>query len=135
MFSGVKTEIGRIRGAEPGQRFLQRQQRHVASGVLRRSFAVTAGVFCLALGVVMIPFPGPGWITVALGIALLSGESRRIAGALDRLEIWGRRQIDTHWKPLRYKWIAWVFVILAALLAGALTLWVTNWLRGHFGWF
>jgi uncharacterized protein (TIGR02611 family) len=57
--------------------------------VLVRLARMTLGFVVLALGVVMIPLPGPGWLAVAGGLAILSKD---VAWA-DRLLRYVRRRI------------------------------------------
>ncbi|HEY2905975.1 MAG TPA: PGPGW domain-containing protein [Vicinamibacterales bacterium] len=45
-----------------------------------------AGFFLLAAGVVMLVLPGPGWITIFAGLALLASEFEWAERLLDRLK-------------------------------------------------
>ena len=51
---------------------------------------VVAGFLLVALGIVLVPLPGPGWVIVALGLGLLALEfdraERLLVPLLDRLE-------------------------------------------------
>jgi len=73
----------------PGRRFTRRHerlngaQRHAAARVLR----ALLGVLLVLVGVVFMALPGPGIVPALAGLSLLAGESRRIAQALDRLEL------------------------------------------------
>ena len=49
------------------------------------------GVALVALGVVALPAPGPGWLIIGLGGALLARQSPAVARFLDGAEIRGRR--------------------------------------------
>lgn len=76
----------------PGHRFARRYERLRGSG---RSPALRAlrAVFGLALilvGAVFMVLPGPGIVPVVAGLALLAGDSPRVARALDRAELWLR---------------------------------------------
>jgi hypothetical protein len=75
--------------AEPGERFARRHQRlgERARGPARRLLRIVAGVALVALGLVFMVLPGPGIVAALAGLALLAGESRRIAGWLDRAEL------------------------------------------------
>jgi hypothetical protein len=44
---------------------------------------IVGGFLLLAAGIVMIALPGPGWLTIAAGLAILAGEF-----------IWARRLLD-----------------------------------------
>jgi len=41
------------------------------------------GFTVLAIGVAMLALPGPGWLTIAVGLAILAGEY-----------VWARRLLD-----------------------------------------
>jgi len=73
----------------PGQRFGHRYKRHNARGrgKLGRVLLIGAGIVLIALGLVFGPLPGPGFVPALAGLALLAGESRRIATVLDRAEV------------------------------------------------
>jgi uncharacterized protein (TIGR02611 family) len=81
----------------PGQRFAQRyaRQRRRHAGPLRRAARMATGVVLVIVGVIFLPLPGPGFVPILLGGAMLAGESLRIARALDRAELrvrhWLRR--------------------------------------------
>jgi uncharacterized protein (TIGR02611 family) len=60
--------------------------------VYRLGVGVLGGVLT-AIGVVLVPLPGPGWLVVFLGLAVLGTEFRwaaRVAG-------WLKRQLDRFW--------------------------------------
>ena len=90
----------RLRSDPPGARFTQRYERlHRAErSVAGRVARLGAGVVLVLLGVVFMPLPGPGFVPLALGGALLAGESLRIARWLDRTELRlrGRRPAPRH---------------------------------------
>ena len=39
-----------------------------------RLIVAVAGVAVIAAGIVMLPFPGPGWLTIFLGLGILASE-------------------------------------------------------------
>lgn len=49
----------------------------------KRLIKIVVGFTVLLLGVIMLATPGPGWVTIALGLALLAGEF-----------VWARRLLD-----------------------------------------
>jgi uncharacterized protein (TIGR02611 family) len=63
--------------------------RRLPGGWLLWRVAVTiVGVVVLVAGAIMIPFPGPGWLVVFLGLGILSTEyewARRLTTAARRL--------------------------------------------------
>ncbi len=84
------------------------------------------GTAVLAAGIIAIPYPGPGWLILFAGLAILGTEF-----------LWAQRVL--HWTRVRYDaWTAWVrrqsrVVRLAVFaLTGAVVL-VTLWLVNAFG--
>jgi uncharacterized protein (TIGR02611 family) len=55
---------------------------HSMNPVLRIA-KIVGGFLLLAAGIAMIALPGPGWLTVAAGLAILAGEF-----------VWARRLLD-----------------------------------------
>lgn len=99
-----------LMNAAPGRRFIERWERHREAGVANRAVAISTGGIIILAGVIMLAVPGPGLVAVALGIGFLAGESRRLSRRLDRIELWGRRQVDRYWEPRSHKW-AWGLLI------------------------
>jgi uncharacterized protein (TIGR02611 family) len=90
------------------------------------------GGLVLAVGIVLIPYPGPGWLIVFAGLAILATEFRWAR----RLLAFLRRRYHTWLAWLRRQ--HWIIRVLAALFTVALVL-VTLWLLDAFslvgGWF
>ena len=90
------------------------------------------GGLVLAVGVVLIPYPGPGWLVVFAGLAILATEfrwARRVLVFLrHRYQAWSR------WLGRRH----WIVRLLALLFTFAVVL-ATLWVLGVFaligGWF
>lgn len=93
MFMRLKRSWSSLKRGRPGSRFVEQYERqHKAQqGKAGRALRIMAGVITLLLGLFFLPAPGPGFIVVALGAALLAGESRFVAGALDATEVRGRK--------------------------------------------
>ena len=92
----------------------------------RRIVIAIVGGVVLVVGVVMIPFPGPGWLVVFMGLAILSQEFAWARRALH----YGRRQYD--------KWADWLkrqnrFVQSLTVIATAIVVVLTLWLLGAYG--
>jgi uncharacterized protein (TIGR02611 family) len=47
---------------------------------------IGAGFGLLFIGIVMLALPGPGWLTIAAGLAILAGEFRWARRLLDQLK-------------------------------------------------
>ena len=57
----------------------------------KRFFKIVGGFTLLFLGVLMIFTPGPGWLTIALGLAILGAEYVWARRLLDHLKAQGTR--------------------------------------------
>ncbi|WP_280266038.1 TIGR02611 family protein [Nocardia wallacei] len=84
------------------------------------------GVGVLVVGILAIPYPGPGWLIVFAGLGILATEF-----------VWAHRTL--HWTRGRYRrvmdwYVAQGLVVkaLGALLTAAVVV-VTLWLLGTFG--
>ena len=103
------------------------RERRKAEFVYRIAVAVV-GLAVLAVGIVAIPYPGPGWALVFLGLGILATEFR-----------WA--QLVLHWVKERYDrvmdWFKrqglWVRVLGAASTAAVVV--ATLWLLGAVGFF
>jgi uncharacterized protein (TIGR02611 family) len=92
-----------------------------------RIVVALVGLAVLAIGIIAIPYPGPGWALVFLGLGILATEFR-----------WA--QLALHWVKVRYHkvmdWFKrqgpWVKA-LGAALTGAIVV-ATLWLLGAVGW-
>lgn len=84
------------------------------------------GAVVLAAGVIMIPYPGPGWLGVFAGLAIPGTEFA-----------WAKHLLDHAWA--RYdRWNAWQhlqhgLVRLAVLAATAAVVLLTLWILGALG--
>ncbi len=102
------------------------RERRKAEFVYRIVVAVV-GLAVLGVGILAIPYPGPGWAIVFLGLGILATEFR-----------WA--QLVLHWVKERYDkvmdWFKrqglWVQVLGAALTAAVVV--ATLWLLGAIGW-
>jgi tellurite resistance protein TerC len=53
---------------------------------VKRLVKIVFGFTLLAIGVALLVLPGPGWLIIALGLALLAGEYVWARKLLDRLK-------------------------------------------------
>lgn len=58
---------------------------------VRRIFRIVAGFTLLAVGIIMIVTPGPGWLTILVGLGLLAAEFVWARRLMDRLKRHGNR--------------------------------------------
>jgi uncharacterized protein (TIGR02611 family) len=85
------------------------------------------GLAVLAVGILTIPYPGPGWAIVFVGLAILATEFECARHAL----AWTRRRYDRvmDWFKAQGFWVqALGFVLTAAVVAATL------WLVGALSW-
>jgi len=64
---------------------------------VRRVFRVIARFTLLLVGVVMLITPGPGWLTIFLGLGLLAAEFVWARRLMDRIKREGGRVRDAVW--------------------------------------
>ncbi len=97
---------------------LRRQSKKILIGVL--------GGLVVLLGLVMIPYPGPGWLVVFAGLAILATEftfaARLLHVARGKYDLW------VEWLKKQH-----VSVRVLVLLATGLVVVVTIWLLNAFG--
>ena len=84
----------RVFAAEaPGERFERHyeRKRRDERTLLGRVTWIGAGIFFVLAGIVMLFTPGPGLLAIGFGVTCFAQESRRVARACDRAEMWPRR--------------------------------------------
>lgn len=89
----------------------------------KRVVMAMVGWVVLLLGLVMVPYPGPGWLVVFAGLAILA-----------RQYVWARKTLDfaegryrtwrmwLHRQPMYIKVIFWLLTCLTAVI----TIWLLN---------
>lgn len=121
MLGRLKTNLDEFKESEPGRRFQDRYHRrrenekgHIALRVFNIIFGSVLTVGSLALA----PLPGPGLLTVFLGLAIVAGELLYAARFLDWAEVKLRRFgrfVRGVWQ--RSVWGKALVVVVAAVLA------------------
>jgi hypothetical protein len=88
MAEGLKEGWRRFKAGTPGERFREhyRRRQESSAGGARRYLIMAGGIILLLLGLFLLPAPGPGMLVVALGGALIAGESYAVASLLDWME-------------------------------------------------
>lgn len=83
---------------------------------------VVGGIVLLA-GVIMIPYPGPGWLVVFAGLAILSTEFAFAERILARV----RQKYDEwrDWLKVQPRWVQWLVLAFTGLVV-VVTLWLLN---------
>lgn len=92
----------------------------------RRTLIAVVGGLVVLLGLVMVPYPGPGWLVVFGGLAILSTEFTWARNLLNRAKGYYRRY---------EQWVKVQPAILRVLIwtATALVVVTTIWLLNAFG--
>jgi uncharacterized membrane protein YbaN (DUF454 family) len=114
-------EWRRFRDDTPGRRFRNYHTRlHDHGSRTLRVLGILCGVVLVAAGIAMCFLPGPGAITILLGLAMFGGESRRIARWLDHMEPPARRKATAaaHWWSRRSLLSRGVMIALAMVATG-----------------
>jgi uncharacterized protein (TIGR02611 family) len=116
-------------GTQPENRYVRYREwvrRRPVLDLAYRILVAVVGTAVLVAGIIAIPYPGPGWLILFAGLAILGTEFH-----------WAQRML--HWSRLRYDaWTSWLrrqrpAVRLAVIaLTGAIVL-VTLWLVDAFG--
>lgn len=117
MFNRFRHELRDLRCAKPGNRFIDGHRRTRIDNHALRITLIIVGLMLMFSAAVTFWIPGPNFILVLAGLALVGGQSRLVALGLDRLEVTGRRWHDERWKPYQHKRAAIVsLAVIAALI-------------------
>ena len=99
VFDRMRREWRQFVDADAGVRFarLHERKRATGRGFARRMAWWGMGVVLILAGLVMLVTPGPGLLTLALGVACIAQESLPFARKCDRMEVrlrkaWRRRR-------------------------------------------
>ena len=94
----------------------------IARGSKKVAVGIIGGIVVLA-GLVMVPYPGPGWLVVFAGLAILSSEfefaERLLAFARSKYDAWA------DWLKRQNWWIQ-AIVLIATGAVVIITLWLLN---------
>lgn len=100
--------------------------------LIYRIFIGVVGLLVLVLGLILVPFPGPGWLIVLLGVAIWASEfawaQRLLKRARHFLKVW------TSWVQAQAWWVKVLAVLGIAILVAALfyLLFLTSGVPGFF---
>ena len=97
----------------------------------RRVAIGIAGGATLVIGIIAIPYPGPGWVIVFAGLAILATEFAWAQRALDYAK--SRYDAWTNWIK-HQKWPIRLLVLALTGLVVVVTLWLLNTLGLVAGW-
>jgi len=124
MPGGLRQRWREFKRARPGHRFQERYERNQQARSGRSSWTLylkpVAGIVLLVAGVVFCLIPGPGLPLLLVGAGLLAGVSRRVALALDWLEVRIRKVISRFrlWWASASKSVRYAAIVLAVALGG-----------------
>lgn len=90
---------------------------------LKRIVIAILGGLVLVIGVIAIPYPGPGWLIVFMGLAILATEFSWAQRVLDFAR--GKYDAWEAWLGKQNIWIRMLFLLLTAAVV-LLTLWLLN---------
>ena len=123
MFGTLKRQWHDLRKARPGERFERRYNaRKGRRSAVWKPIYLIAGTLLTLAGFVLLPAPGPGFIVVFFGAAMLAEESLWVARALDWTEVRLRRVLSRArrlWRSMSAAVKAVVALCGAAIAAAA----------------
>ena len=104
-------------------RFRERLDNQPVLRVLFRIGVAVIGTAVLVVGIILIPYPGPGWLVVFAGLAILATEfswaGRLLTYARARYDSW------TRWLG-RQHWAVKLLVLVATVCVVVTLLWLLN---------
>ena len=95
MIRKLQEQWRELRRAPPGKRFRMRHElraRQRTSAAARIGWSALA-ILLILIGIVALPLPGPGFVPLGAGLALLAQESESVARFCDRAELAIRRLV------------------------------------------
>lgn len=105
---------------------------------VRRTFAAIGGGVVLVIGIIAIPYPGPGWLIVFAGLGILATEFDWAKRILEYVK--GKYDAWQDWLSQQAVVVKILFWCLTAIVV-ATTIWLLNgygllnsWLHLHQGW-
>ncbi|MBC7560191.1 MAG: TIGR02611 family protein [Dermatophilaceae bacterium] len=88
------------------------------SHLIYRIVVGVVGTAIFVLGLIMVPFPGPGWLVVLLGLAVLASEFRWAHGLLQRskhtLRVWN------DWVQPQPWWVKGLVLLVTGIAVAAI---------------
>lgn len=90
---------------------------------VKKTFVTLVGGIVLLAGIIMIPYPGPGWLTVFAGLGILSTEFDWAKRVLDFAK--GKYNAWQDWLARQNKAIKSVFWLMTATVV-VVTIWLLN---------
>jgi len=92
-----------------------------------RILVFVAGLAVVALGILLVPLPGPGWVIVFLGLAIWASEFRIAKRLLGFVR--GKVRAWTSWTAAQPSWVKGL-VVLATVASVLAVVWAMLWVSG-----
>jgi hypothetical protein len=99
MLDKLKREWKHFMGDRPGERFENYADRRKDEQPHVRAIETALGGIAVVAGLSMMVLPGPGGLTMAFGLALIAGNSKKLARKLDDTEVAFRKRLPAHEEP------------------------------------
>jgi len=96
---------------------------HKTKRALKKSTIGVLGGLVVLLGIVLVPYPGPGWLIVFAGLAILATEFDRARKVLDFAK--GKYDTWQDWLKKQPRYIQLTFWLLTFIVV-VLTIWLLN---------
>jgi hypothetical protein len=89
IYQELKDHWSFLKSCRAGERFqrFHEHRRAACRGRRRRIRIIAWGLAVMALGIVMLPAPGPGTVVLLVGLALVAQASRTVARGCDAVEM------------------------------------------------
>lgn len=102
------------------------------SARIYRMIIGAVGLIVIVVGIILLPFPGPGWLVIFLGLGIWASEFEWA----QRLLAWVREQVQKWWDWLERKgWWAQALAGLGTFIIVLLIFWALFAVSGVPGWF
>lgn len=95
---------------------------HVVKHIKKISIAIIGGIIVL-IGIIAIPYPGPGWLIVFAGLAVLATEFTWAQRLLDRVR--GKYEGWKEWLKTQPPAVKATFAVVTCLVV-VVTIWLMN---------
>lgn len=101
------------------------------SAQIYRMAVAILGLIVVAVGIILLPFPGPGWVVIFIGLGIWASEFEWAQNLLK----WVRDKLEAWWDWLDRKgWWAKALAALATFLLVVCIFWTLFALSGVPGW-
>ncbi len=121
MIDRMKQNWQQFKQSNPGHRFhdryARRQHQEQGRWTIGKVFNVVLGLAIIAAGIFLIAAPGPGWITVFIGLGFIASEFAPVARLLDWAEVHGRAIVK--WAKDSWEQASLAMKVLIVLLVAA----------------